>query len=156
MAIGHATALWDIVSAADVAKTLGSARLRGVRDAVDLDAQTRKGLPIEVLAALRRIGFSVDEIARITQNSARTIHRLVASRNAKARLNLTTSDRAVRLATVVALSESLLGSRDRAVDWIRTPNRYLGGVEPLTMLETDLGLNLVLESAYSVAFGGLG
>ena len=156
MALSNATALWDVVSAQDVARTLGSASLRKVRTEAELVAALRKGFPADVMSALRRIGFTIDELAAVTANSTRTINRIVSRRETQARLNLATSNAALRLASVVALAEQLIGSRDDAVGWLRDPNRYLGQETPLALLETEIGRDLVIESLYAVAFGAVG
>lgn len=148
--------LSDTVETARIVAVLGSPRLAGITSDAALDAYVRKGLPSSVIGALKGLGFTVEELAAATANSTRTINRLVAKHADEARLNLSTSDRAIRLATVVALGEKLLGSRERAIGWMRAPNRYLKDVEPVRMLETEFGRDMVVESMYAVAYGALG
>ncbi len=150
------TDLSDTVETAQIVAALGSPRLSGIKTDLELDAEARKGLPSDVIGALKAAGFTVDELAAVTANSTRTINRLIAKRAEGSRLNLATSDRAIRLATIVALGEHLLGSRDRTMRWLRAPNRYLGNVEPLRMLETEFGRDMVVESMYAVAYGATG
>ncbi|MEA2688838.1 MAG: hypothetical protein QOD51_1445 [Candidatus Eremiobacteraeota bacterium] len=143
------------VDAADIGRLLHSKELSRAKDARSLHAQISRGLPTEVLDGLREIGYSVDEIARVTANSARTIQRYLANRRREARLNLATSDRAVRLAAVTLLADRLIGRRDVALAWLRAPNQYLGGITPLEMLESEAGTTAVVQSLYTIAYGGV-
>jgi putative toxin-antitoxin system antitoxin component (TIGR02293 family) len=150
------SALSDTVPAAQIAQALGSPRLSGISTDLALDVETRKGLPSDVIGALKTLGFTIDELAAVTANSTRTINRWVSKNAKEARLNLATSDRLIRLATVIALGEHLLGSRAETIQWLRAPNRYLGNASPLGMLETEFGRDLVVESMYAVAYGATG
>ncbi|HTD34255.1 MAG TPA: antitoxin Xre/MbcA/ParS toxin-binding domain-containing protein [Candidatus Elarobacter sp.] len=143
------------VDARDVGRLLHSEELAAAQDARSLHAEISRGLPAEVLDGLREIGYSVDEIARVTANSARTVQRYLADRRRRTRLNLATSDRAVRLAAVTVLADRLIGRRDLALAWLRAPNQYLGGLTPLEMLESDAGTAAVVQSLYTIAYGGV-
>ena len=54
------------------------------------------------------------------------------------------SDRRLRLTRVMARAESVLGSTDKAGQWLRKPNRALRGVAPVDLLDTDRGAQEVL------------
>lgn len=143
------------VDAGDVGRLLHSKEVAAAKDARGLHAEISRGLPSEVLEGLREIGYSVDEIARVTANSARTVQRYLADRRRRTRLNLATSDRAVRLAAVTVLADRLIGRRDLALAWLRAPNQYLGGITPLEMLESEAGTSAVVQSLYAIAYGGI-
>ncbi len=143
------------VDARDIGRLLHSKELSEADDARTMHDQISRGLPSEVLDGLREIGYSVDEIARVTANSSRTIQRYLADRRRQARLNLATSDRAVRLAAVTVLAERLVGRRDVALSWLRAPNQYLGGIAPLAMLESEAGTSAVVQSLFTIAYGGV-
>ena len=53
--------------------------------------------------------------------------------------NAASSDRVLRIARVVAQAARVLGAKDKAVRWMSTPNRAMGGSVPVEMLDTDLG-----------------
>ena len=59
------------------------------------------------------------------------------------------------LARVADLAEELLGDAERAKKWLKTPHRYLGGETPIAALETEIGADLVVESLYAIAYGGV-
>ena len=101
------------VDSGEVGRLLHSKELSNAKDARALHDEISRGLPSEVLDGLREIGYSVDEIARVTANSSRTIQRYLADRRREARLNLATSDRAVRLAAAH-------NKTDAMEDWLYT------------------------------------
>ena len=63
------------------------------------------------------------------------------------------SERVYRLAKVVALAESVLGAREKARHWLNTPNRALGNVTPLSLLETEAGADEVTNVLGRIEFG---
>ena len=155
MTLAATTLVEGFVTPREIGLALGSPAIAGARNARDMNDELRGGLPAEVLHGLRNLGFAVDEIARITANSVRTIQRYLQEKRRAERLNLATSDRAVRLAAISVLSERLIGSREKALAWLREPSRYLGGATPLEMLETEVGTQAVVQSLYSIAYGGV-
>lgn len=50
-----------------------------------------------------------------------------------------TSGESDRLGRVLAHAERVLGTRDKASEWLRRPNRALGGATPLALLDTNSG-----------------
>ncbi len=133
-------------------KARGVARAGNPRELSD---EVRRGLPASTIIALRERGYSIEEIARVTANSTRTIQRYLLEKRRSERLNLATSDRVVRLASMTLLAGRLVGTHEKALAWLRAANRYLGGVTPLEMLETEVGTQAVLQSLYSIAYGGV-
>jgi len=63
------------------------------------------------------------------------------------RENLTVeeSDRVLRAVRVLSLAQSLYGSRQRALAWMRKPHAQLDGRAPLSLLKTDTGSRIVEE-----------
>jgi putative toxin-antitoxin system antitoxin component (TIGR02293 family) len=47
------------------------------------------------------------------------------------------------LARIIAQATATLGSETKAVGWLRCPNRALGNVPPLELLDTDIGVRQV-------------
>ena len=133
---------------------LGSAELCGVSSDLQLDEHVRRGFREDVIVALSRFGLTVDELAKLTVTSRRTINRFLGA-TAPLRLNVSVSERMLRVATVLALGEELLGSHDRLLNWMRAPNRYLGDKTPMYALETEFGRNRVVQSMYVIVYGGV-
>ena len=63
------------------------------------------------------------------------------------------SDRTVRVARVYAGAVEMIGDRDKATEWLNTPNRALGGERPLDQLDTDTGARMVEDILGRIAYG---
>jgi hypothetical protein len=57
----------------------------------------------------------------------------------RSRLTAAESDRTVRLARVCAKAVEMIGDEEKAVAWLRTPNRAFAGERPLDQLDTQVG-----------------
>jgi putative toxin-antitoxin system antitoxin component (TIGR02293 family) len=77
----------------------------------------------------------------------------LARRKAERWLRADESDRLFRLSRVAAQAEETLGTRERAVEWLRRPNRALGNQPPLRQLDTDLGSRQVEDVLVRIAHG---
>ena len=141
-----------IVAPSEVGSFLGVDALAKAGNALDATRAVREGLPVSSLRALRKAGFTIDEIARVTGTSSRTIMRHLRQR-AK-RLDGATSDRVMRLARMSLLATRYIGDAANALVWLRRPNHYLGEATPLEMIETEDGAQAVLQSLISIAYGG--
>ena len=58
-------------------------------------------------------------------------------------LLLLDSDWVNRLARIAAQAEEVFGSMEKASHWLRESNTALGGVTPISLLDTDLGTRQV-------------
>jgi putative toxin-antitoxin system antitoxin component (TIGR02293 family) len=63
------------------------------------------------------------------------------------------SDRAVRMARVYANAVEMIGDEEKAIEWLSTPNRALGGEMPLDQLDTDTGARVVEDLLGRIAHG---
>jgi putative toxin-antitoxin system antitoxin component (TIGR02293 family) len=66
-------------------------------------------------------------------------------RSRREKLTVEESDRVLRVIRVLSLAESVYGSRERALAWLRNPHARLGGRAPLSLLNTDTGSRIVEE-----------
>lgn len=66
-------------------------------------------------------------------------------RSRREKLTVEESDRVLRVIRVIALAESVYGSRERALVWLRNPHARLDGRAPLSLLNTDTGSRIVEE-----------
>ncbi|HEY9179133.1 MAG TPA: antitoxin Xre/MbcA/ParS toxin-binding domain-containing protein [Candidatus Baltobacteraceae bacterium] len=155
MALPATTLVEGAVTPAQIGSLLKSRSVSRAGNPRELSDEVRRGLPASTIGALRDVGYAIDEIARITANSARTIQRYLVEKRRTEKLNLATSDRVVRLAAMTLLATRLVGTQEKALAWLRASNRYLGGVTPLEMLETEVGTQAVVQSLYSIAYGGV-
>jgi len=137
-----------------VVDELGGEAVLGRRLRRDSDLQTaiREGFPPKVLdEILDAAGLSIRELAACLDLSPRSLQR----RRRAGRLARHESDRIYRLARIVALAKSSLGSRDAATRWLKRPNRALGGQAPLATMDTEIGARAVENVLGRIAFGGI-
>jgi len=73
----------------------------------------------------------------------RPISRRLQRRRSGGRLAPFESDRCYRLARIVALAQEFFGSHERAVHWLKHPNRALGSVAPSPRWTLKLGARQV-------------
>ncbi len=105
-------------------------------------------LPLSVVDRLIAEGVTKQEIGLVAP--ARTL----AHRRANAeKLTVEESDRAVRLARVVAQTESVFGNKDKAMAWLRQPMKRFEGNTPIEMLVSDVGSRLVEEALVQIDEG---
>ena len=136
-----------------IAEVLGGRKVLGkvVRKPGDLAQLVRKGLPatsVRALAEKLDVGNSV--LSRKLGIPQRTLSRRLTHRS---RLTAAESDRTVRFARVYANAVEMIGDEEKAVEWLRTPNRALGGERPLDQLDTDLGARAVEDILGRIAYG---
>jgi putative toxin-antitoxin system antitoxin component (TIGR02293 family) len=80
--------------------------------------------------------------------------RTLAHRRANAEpLTIEESDRAMRLARVVAQADAVFGNQEKAMSWLRHALKRFEGRTPLDMLATDVGSRLVEEALVQIDEG---
>jgi putative toxin-antitoxin system antitoxin component (TIGR02293 family) len=127
-----------------IIETLGgkSVLKRSISSETQLREAVREGLPYESLATVaEKLGIKGDKVAAVIQLPLRTI----ARRKKEKRLEPDESDRVVRLARIGAMAAYVLGSEQKASAWLHERNRALGGIVPLDIMDTDIGIRQVEE-----------
>jgi len=136
-----------------IADVLGGRKVlgRAVKKSNDLAELVREGLPATSVTALAdRLNMGHSVLSRKLGIPQRTLTRRLSHRS---RLTAAESDRTVRLARVYASAVELIGDQEKAVEWLRTPNRALGGERPFDQLDTDLGAREVEDVLGRIAYG---
>lgn len=136
-----------------IANVLGGRKVLGmtVKKPDDLAKLIRKGLPAGSLRALAvKLSLGATVLARKLGIPQRTMTRRLSQRT---RLTMAESDRTVRLARIYAGAVEMIGDEERAVRWLFTPNRALGGERPLNRLDTDVGAREVEDVLGRIAYG---
>lgn len=131
---------------------LGGARVlvSTPRSPLDWVAMIRRGLPSSAVDALTSAThLSKSELAAAVGIPERTL----ARRKRGGRLTSEESSRLVRLARVVARGEEVFEDLGAAVDWLKTPNAALGGAAPLSLLDTDIGAESVMDTLGRIEHG---
>ena len=141
-----------MLTAERIVQTLGGRRvLRGEAPSFEqLRAQLRTGLPYASLEAVAS-GFQITQadIVAVLHLPPRTL----ARRKKEKRLRADESDRLFRLGRIAALAEEVLGSREKAGNWLHQPNRVLANQIPLRNLDTDLGARQVEDLLLRISHG---
>jgi putative toxin-antitoxin system antitoxin component (TIGR02293 family) len=94
-----------------------------------------------VINRLISLGLQRSEIDAIVIPLRTLQHR----RSRREKLTVEESDRVLRLIRVISLAESIYGSRERALSWLRNPHARLDARAPLSLLNTDTGSRIVEE-----------
>jgi putative toxin-antitoxin system antitoxin component (TIGR02293 family) len=125
---------------------------RSFQTETDLQSAIRDGFPQTVVReVLRSTGLTLKELAGTLDVSTRSLQR----RRREGRLARGESDRLYRLARIVALAKNCLGDGEKAMRWLRRPNRALGGGSPIDSLDTEIGARTVEGILGRVAYGGV-
>lgn len=118
----------------------------------DMREAIKEGFPPRVVEELMRAsGLTLKELATALDLSPRSLQR----RRRTGRLARYESDRLYRLARIVALANEFLGGHERALHWLKRPNRALGGISPVAVLDTELGSRQVENVLGRIAYGGI-
>src|SRR5277367_5845915 len=87
-------------------------------------------LPTSSIKRLLALGVARSEIDALVIPLRTLQHR----RSRREKLTVEESDRVLRVIRVLSLTESIYGSRKRALDWLREPHPRLDGRTPLSLL----------------------
>ena len=139
----------------EVLSVLGGAKVvgRNVRSPQDLAECVRGGLPFAAVSAMtEQYGISRDVLCNLLRLSPRNFLR----RKDQKRLSPDESDRLYRLARVIAHANRVFEDPDESADWIQTPNVSLGKQPPLTLLDTDIGVQQVDQVLGRIEHGIVG
>jgi len=96
----------------------------------------REGLPYATFEAVSEaLDVSSASLSRVLGIAPRTLTRRRSSQT----LSPIESDRLYRVARVTQQATEVLGSLPRARAWLRQENQALGGVSPVSQLDTEIG-----------------
>jgi len=107
------------------------------------------GLPTKVIHRLIQRGLSRDEIYRVIVNPRTLKHR--KSKNQP--LSKEESERAVRTVRILALAQSVMGTQEKALAWLRSAKKRFEGRSPIDMLSTEPGGRLVEQMLVQIDEG---
>ncbi len=120
------------------------------RTALDWVALIRKGIsPAAVDALVTAMRVTQAELAAALDIPARTL----ARRKQEGVLNREESAKLVRLAQVAERAEEVFQDVDASLDWLKSPNAALGGATPLSLLDTGIGADSVMDTLGRIEHG---
>ncbi|MFZ5484519.1 MAG: type II toxin-antitoxin system Xre/ParS family antitoxin [Pseudomonadota bacterium] len=79
--------------------------------------------------------------------------RTLARRKKEGLFNSEESAKLLRLARVAERAETVFEDWPAALDWLKSPNAALGGVTPLSLMDTDIGAEAVLDTLGRIEHG---
>jgi len=141
------------VEAQAIAEVLGGRKVLGkvVNKPDDLARLIRLGLPaVSVTALAQKLHLGNSVLGQKLGIPQRTLTRRLSHAS---RLTPAESDRTVRMARVYASAVETIGDQEKAIAWLGTPNRALGGDRPLDVLDTDTGARMVEDILGRIAYG---
>ena len=102
---------------------------------LDQVSMVREGLPwADYHGVIADLGMTDQMAAGVLHIPLRTL-----TRRKGGRLDPQESERVLRLVRLRAKAEEVLGTAEKALQWLEAPNRALGGTPPLSLLDTDIG-----------------
>jgi len=138
---------------AAIAEVLGGRKVLGktIKNPGDLAHIVREGLPASSFTALAgNLHLANSALSRKLGISQRTLTRRLSQGSL---LTSAESDRMVRMARVYATAVDMIGDKEKAIGWLRSPNRALGGARPLDQIDTDIGARMVEDVLGRIAYG---
>jgi putative toxin-antitoxin system antitoxin component (TIGR02293 family) len=138
---------------AAIVEILGGRKVLGktIKNPDDLTHLIRKGLPAGSVTALAgKLHVANSVLSRKLGIPQRTLTRRLSE---ALLLTPAESDRTVRMARVYANAVEMIGDEEKAIAWLSTPNRALGGERPLDQLDTDTGARVVEDILGRIAYG---
>ncbi len=88
---------------------------------------------------MRKYGLKRETVCEIVNLSGRNFPR----RKKQKQLSPEESDRLYRLARILAHAQEVFEDSETVTEWIRSPNIALGKQDPLSLLDTDIGVQQV-------------
>lgn len=110
----------------------------------------RKGIPAGAVDSFAQyLRLTQAELAAALAIPERTL----ARRKKDGLFNPEESAKLVRLARVVERAEEVFEDADSALAWLKAPNSSLSGVPPLSLLDTDIGAETVMDTLGRIEHG---
>jgi putative toxin-antitoxin system antitoxin component (TIGR02293 family) len=120
------------------------------RSALDWVALVRRGLSARAFDALAAaLHLSRSELAAVTAIPERTLARRIR----EGTLTSEESVKVLRVARVAARAAEVFENLDAAIDWMKAPNAALEGATPLSLLDTDVGAESVIDTLGRIEHG---
>ena len=141
-----------MVKASAVAKVLGGEKTLGkkISSQQDLITAVRRGLRVSAVdSVVEELDAPRSEVLPTLRIARRTMER----RKLTGRLLPAESERVYRLAKILAFAESVFGTKEKARHWLNAPNRALGNVAPLSLLENEAGADEVTNVLGRIEYG---
>ena len=112
--------------------------------------RVREGLPVSELNSLRAgLEIPLEQLASKLAISRATLQR----RKTAGRLSADESDKLVRFSRLLQHATDVFGDETKAREWLKQPQRGLGGAVPLDYAETEIGAREVENLLGRIDYG---
>ncbi len=119
--------------------------------ASDVISAIRIGLPPQSVQMFSEaVHLPIRELSTYIHVSAKTLERRLKDNRP---LDVDSSDRLVEMAKVFARAAQVMEDGERARRWLFEPSRVLGGVKPLSLLDTSSGVEIVMDELGRIEHG---
>lgn len=109
---------------------------------IDLVELSRKGIKKAALSNLSRaLNIPMKRLAKLLPVTERTLQR----RDANSLLNSTTSQQVILIGQLITKGEEAFEDPKKFQEWLAQPNMALGGYTPLNIMDTTIGVQLVMD-----------
>jgi putative toxin-antitoxin system antitoxin component (TIGR02293 family) len=116
----------------------------------DLLKLARNGVSKKSLINLaKHISLTLQELASIMHISERTLQRYEPT----ALIKTEYAEKAIELARLYERGTEVFGTMENFNDWMKTPNYTLNGEAPLSLLDTSIGFELILQTLGRIEYG---
>ncbi len=113
----------------------------------------REGYPATILkSASGFLGVPEARIHKVAHVPSTTANRL---KKRGAKIDLGVTERVYRMGSITRMAIEVFDETDTAVEWMRQPNRALGNIAPLDLLDTEPGAVSVRQVLNAIATGGV-
>jgi putative toxin-antitoxin system antitoxin component (TIGR02293 family) len=120
---------------------------------LDWIAVVRKGIPAAAVESLvKAMRLSQSELARALGIPERTL----ARRKREGVLSSDESSKLLRLARVLGRANEVFEDPEAALNWLRSANAAFSGSTPLSLLDTDIGAETILDTLGRIEHGVFG
>ncbi len=120
------------------------------RQLSSLIERVRQGLPVSELTALQTdLQVPLEQLASKLAISRATLQR----RKASGKLSPDESDKLMRFSRLLAHATEVFGDTVKAREWLKSPQRGLGGALPLEYAETEIGAREVEDLLGRIDYG---
>ena len=110
----------------------------------------RQGIPkIAIDNLVDKTGIPVNEMAILMRLSDRTLRRY----NPQTLLNPEQSERVVELSRLYSRGEEVFGNLDNFKEWMNSTVMALGNIKPKTLLDTSLGIDILMNELGRIEHG---
>lgn len=131
-------------------RMIGTGAILGRAADACFEETVQRGVPVKAIDALvdHKV-LTMGEVATHILPRRTLDHR----KRSKKPLTMQESERALRLARIVAMAEDTFANPEKAAIWLRRPNRTMDERTPLDMADTEPGGRIVEDALQRIAHG---